>query len=38
MPEPPPNSPSIDYAKYWQEEDIEIDVEDLVNRWHLQKR
>jgi hypothetical protein len=38
MPEPPPNSPSIDYATYWQEEDVEIDVEDLVNRWHRQLR
>lgn len=38
MPEPPPNSPSIDYAAHWQEEDVEIDVEDLVNRWHLQRR
>lgn len=38
MPEPPPNSPSIDYATYWQEEDIEIDVNDLVNRWHRQMR
>ncbi|HKJ17623.1 MAG TPA: ATP-binding protein [Xanthomonadales bacterium] len=38
MPEPPPNSPSIDYATYWQEEDIEIDVDDLVRRWHRQER
>jgi len=38
MPEPPPNSPSIDYSTYWQEEDIEIDVDDLVDRWHRQAR
>lgn len=38
MPEPPPNSPSIDYSTYWQEEDIEIDVDDLVDRWHRQLR
>lgn len=38
MPEPPPNSPSIDYATYWQEEDIEIDIDDIVDRWHKQLR
>lgn len=38
MPEPPPNSPSIDYATYWQEEDVHIDVDDLVHRWHKQMR
>lgn len=38
MPEPPPNSPSIDYANHWQEEDIDLDVEDIVNRWHRQAR
>lgn len=38
LPEPPPNSPSIDYATHWQEEDVDIDVEDLVNRWHRQAR
>ncbi len=38
MPNPPPNSSSIDYAGQWHHGPEEIDVEDMVDRWRRQKR
>jgi len=38
MPSPPPNSQDIDYGKKWREGAGDIDVEDLVKRWHTQDR
>lgn len=38
MPNPPPNSSSIDYAGQWHHGPAEISVEDLVDRWRRQDR
>lgn len=38
LPNPPPNSSSIDYAGEWTRGPEEISVEDIVDRWRRQKR
>jgi len=38
MPNPPPNSSSIDYAGQWHHGPAEISVEDVVDRWRRQDR
>jgi hypothetical protein len=38
LPDPPPNSSSIDYAGEWTRGPEEISVEDIVDRWRRQKR
>ncbi len=37
-PSPPPNSADIDFTKSWRHGGIEIDVKQLVRRWHKQIR
>jgi hypothetical protein len=37
LPDPPPNSISIDYAGEWTRGPEEISVEDIVDRWRRQK-
>jgi DNA helicase HerA-like ATPase len=37
MPDPPPNSSSIDYAGQWARGPEEVSVEDMVDRWRRQR-
>ncbi len=37
-PNPPPNSADIDFTKNWRHGGTEIDVKQLVRRWHKQTR
>ena len=37
-PNPPPNSTDVDYAGKWRESTVEINVEDVVQNWHKQRR
>ena len=37
-PDPPPNSSSVDFYKFWNGGPQDLDVEDIVNRWRRQDR
>jgi len=38
MPDPPPNSASVDYFSQWVDGPDDMDVDDIVNRWRHQDR
>lgn len=37
-PNPPPNSSSVDFYKFWTSGPQDLDVDDIVNRWRRQDR
>ncbi len=38
IPDPPPNSHSVDYHKFWKSGPDDLDVDDIVDRWRRQNR
>jgi hypothetical protein len=38
MPDPPPNSSSVDFFAQWSDGLDDLDVDDIVNRWRRQDR
>jgi hypothetical protein len=38
MPDPPPNSSSVDYFDQWVNGPDDLDVDDIVDRWRRQDR